>query len=84
MGFTRIRLTVVSVLCLAVVVCGVGLWIVESRLVSTDSDCGGPGSPRAVPGVLVTVDDRASLDVLDTMLSRMGCGTPAPAHVAAK
>ncbi|KXP04011.1 hypothetical protein AXK60_19915 [Tsukamurella pseudospumae] len=84
MRFTRIRFTVVSALCLAVVLCGVGLWVVESRLVSKDSDCGGAGSPRAVPGVLVTVDDRATLGVLDTMLSRLGCGAPAPARVSVK
>ncbi|MET9329043.1 hypothetical protein [Tsukamurella sp. NPDC003166] len=78
------RITAVSALCLAVVLCGVGLWIVESHLVSKGSECGGMGSPRAVPGVLVAVDDRATLNVLDDLLSRMGCGMPAQARVGGK
>ncbi|GAA1075673.1 hypothetical protein GCM10009648_10240 [Tsukamurella spumae] len=78
------RIALMSALGLAVVLCGVGLWIVESHLVSTDPDCDGAHSSRAVPGVLVAVDDHVSLGVHDTMLSWMGCGTPAPSRVSAK
>ncbi len=51
MTFTKARIVLVPVLSTLVVLCGIGLWMVESHLVNSYTGCGGTGSARAVPEV---------------------------------
>lgn len=51
MAVTKVRALAVSALCLAVVLCGVGLWIVESRLAADHPGCPVVGSHRLAPAL---------------------------------
>ncbi|WP_336671920.1 hypothetical protein [Tsukamurella sp. USMM236] len=72
MTFTKVRVALVAALCAAVVLCGVGLWMVESRLVSHHPECVGTGSPRV--SVTEPVGEQPVLHrALDRVLGGLGC-----------
>ncbi|WP_151901729.1 hypothetical protein [Tsukamurella tyrosinosolvens] len=74
MTFTRVRIALIAALCGAVVLCGVGLWIVESRLVANHPGCAGTGSLRV--SVSESVSGEPVLQrALDRVLSGLGCAT---------
>ncbi|CAM3316334.1 hypothetical protein [Tsukamurella hominis] len=83
MTFTKIRVALVTALCAAVVLCGVGLWMVESRLVSQHPECVGTGSPRA--SVAGSVGERPVLHrAIDRVLGGLGCAVGPAGDLPAK
>lgn len=83
MTFTKIRVALVAALCAAVVLCGVALWMVESRLVSQHPECVGTGSPRLT--VTGTVGERPALHrALDRVLGGLGCTLGPDGSLSAK
>ncbi|TWS23686.1 hypothetical protein FK268_15620 [Tsukamurella sputi] len=78
MKFTKVGIVLIATLCAAVVVCGVGLWIIESRLAAAHPECVGTGSARAT--LTATVGENGPRDrVLDRVLTRLGCPeSPSP------
>ncbi|MCS3780697.1 hypothetical protein [Tsukamurella ocularis] len=84
MIFTKIRFGLVAMLCTVVVLSGVALWIIESRLVSAHPECVGTGSPRVAAAELV--GERPALSsALDRMLDGVRCsGGGAPMGVVTK
>ncbi|MGZ9826487.1 hypothetical protein ACXYTP_06205 [Tsukamurella ocularis] len=78
MEFEKARVAVITALCAAVVLCGVALWTVESRLVSVHPECAGTGTPRAA--VAESAGDGPLLRrALDRVLGGLGC-VASPQH----
>ncbi|MGX9295078.1 hypothetical protein [Tsukamurella paurometabola] len=83
MRFTKAGTAAVAALCAAVVMCGVALWIIESRLVAAHPECVGAGSPRL--SVSERVGDEPVLHrALDRVLSGLGCVPGLPRDAVAK
>lgn len=83
MTFTKARVALVAALCAAVVVCGVGLWMVESRLVSMHPECVGTGSPRVT--ATESAGQRPALDrAVDRVLGGLGCAVGSDGGPSAK
>lgn len=80
MKFTKVRIVLIATLCTVVVVCGIGLWIIESRLAAAHPECVGTGSPRATLTATVN-DDGTQRRGLGRVLAKLGCPeTPTPAR----
>ncbi len=72
MAVARVRVIAVAALCVAVVLGGVGLWIVESRWASDLPGCTIPGQQRVAPALSAPAllqDD----PTLERVLSHAGC-----------
>ncbi len=84
MTFTKLRFGLIAMLCAAVVLCGVALWIVESRLVSAHPECVGTGSPR-VSAAEPVGQPPALHRTLGRVLAGLGCsGGGAPLGAVTK
>lgn len=80
MRFTKVGAAMIAALCAVVVVCGVALWKVESRLYDAHPDHSGVGTPRvsaAEPGG----DEPVLQRVIDGVLGGLGC-VPEPSGAA--
>ncbi|TWS18173.1 hypothetical protein FK529_16835 [Tsukamurella asaccharolytica] len=72
MAIAGARVVLIAVLCSVVVLCGIGLWHVESRLLTTYPECVGTGSPR-VSAVESPGEVRAVQSAIDRVLDGLGC-----------